>query len=407
VALICGIDPRQYATGHISYVQAHALAAAMAGFSPQIFCVGRPAGIERTRYGVLHRVATPVHHFTVAPSYPRPLAIAIADYLQSCGHEPPYVIHGFGPWAASATSAVAALERRGVAAVAVVSAYTTVTHEWGAIVRALGGSRSRAAIFYRAWYPWIRTVTARTERHGLERARLVLANYDSVAALVREEYGQGLAVRRMPYASAVAFRSAAELARAPAPACLARLRPAGAPLIVCVSRQMPRKGIPGLLRALAALRSEGVEFRACLVGPGRQLEAHRQLAAGLGLSESVALPGRVEDVYPYLKAADVFALPSLEEGSGSVSLLEALQAGTAVVASSCDGIPEDIDDGVTGLLVPPGDERALAEALRRLLLDPELRDRLAAGARALYLDRFTAARFSAALGAVYDELRVR
>jgi glycosyltransferase involved in cell wall biosynthesis len=185
------------------------------------------------------------------------------------------------------------------------------------------------------------------------------------------------------------------------------LQPDDAPLIVTVSRHTPRKGLEGLLRALAALRSEGVAYRACLVGPGRQLERHRRLASELGLDGRVAIPGRVDDVLPHLQAADVFVLPSLQEGSGSLALLEALQAGTAVVASWIDGIPEDIDDGDTGLLVPPGDDRALADALRRLLVDPGLRDRLGARARALYLDRFTAARFSAAIGSLYDELRVR
>ena len=118
------------------------------------------------------------------------------------------------------------------------------------------------------------------------------------------------------------------------------------------------------------------------------------------------MPGLVADVGPYLQAADVFVLPSLEEGSGSVSLLEALQAGAAIVASDCDGLSEDITHGESGLLVPPGDERALATALARVLGDPGLRSRLAKNARQLYLNRFSSAPFMTALCDTYAGLGV-
>jgi glycosyltransferase involved in cell wall biosynthesis len=159
-----------------------------------------------------------------------------------------------------------------------------------------------------------------------------------------------------------------------------------------------------LLHALASLKAAGLRFRACLVGPGRLLDAHRKLSSRLGLDGQVAIPGQVDDVLPYLHAADLFVLPSLEEGSGSVALLEALQTGTAVVASSCDGIPEDVTDGQTGLLVPPGDVGALRDALAALIGDPGRRTELAARGRALFEERFSADTFVPALRDVYAEL---
>jgi glycosyltransferase involved in cell wall biosynthesis len=111
-------------------------------------------------------------------------------------------------------------------------------------------------------------------------------------------------------------------------------------------------------------------------------------------------------VLPYLRRADLFVLPSLEEGSGSVALLEALQMGTAVVASSCDGIPEDVTDGQHALLIPPGDVKALRDALARLLGDSSLRAALAARGRDLFEERFSAGRFVGALRDVYIELGV-
>jgi glycosyltransferase involved in cell wall biosynthesis len=174
-----------------------------------------------------------------------------------------------------------------------------------------------------------------------------------------------------------------------------------------VSRHDPRKGLGVLLRALAGLASDGVPARACLVGPGPLLDDHRKLADGLRLGESVAITGQVADVMPYLRAADIFVLPSLEEGSGSVSLLEALQSGTAVVASRCDGIPEDLADERDALLVAPGDPGSLQAALARLLRDAPLRRRLACRARSVYETRFSADALVSALAETYTDFGLR
>jgi len=404
---IAGIDPAAHTNGHVSYVQAHALAAAAAGFSPQIFCVGAKPDVELTDYGMLHRVATPVRHYMLAPTYWRPIARAVAGYLEGCGHQPPHVIHSFGPWAATAASAAAELARLRIETVTVASAYTTILHEWNGMLRGLGTQHGRrSTLRYRSWDPWVRTVAARVERHGYERARLVLVNYDSVARLLRDTCGRGLEIRRLPYAAPAAFKSAARSSPASPPDPIKGLRAVGAPLVVSVSRHVPRKGLDTLLQALAALQSTGVRYRACLVGPGRLLGDHRRLAARLALTDRVAIPGEVADVVPYLQHADVFVLPSLEEGSGSVSLLEALQAGIAILAAACDGIPEDLVDGEHALLVAPGDEAALRGALARLLADAELRAKLGANARRLYQERFSAPQMISALADTYADLGV-
>jgi glycosyltransferase involved in cell wall biosynthesis len=191
-----------------------------------------------------------------------------------------------------------------------------------------------------------------------------------------------------------------------APEAIQALEPTGAPLILTVARHVARKGLDLLLRALALLSRAGVGFRACLAGGGRLLPDHRRLSAELGLSGRVALPGHVPDVAPYLAQADIFVLASREEGSGSMALLEALQAGTAIVASDIDGIGEDLVHGRHALLVEPGNTRALADALARLLADAHLRAELAANARALYLERFSAERFTEALKDAYAEVGV-
>jgi glycosyltransferase involved in cell wall biosynthesis len=147
-----------------------------------------------------------------------------------------------------------------------------------------------------------------------------------------------------------------------------------------------------------------VKFRAALVGGGALLESHRFLAAQLGLAESVSLVGRVEDAYAFLQHADIFVLPSLEEGSGSVSLLEAMQAGAVPVVSRVDGLPEDIVDEQTGFLVEPGNVDDLSRRLEHLLLDSELRSTVSSAAHALYRIRFSASAFTNDLIRAYSQL---
>jgi glycosyltransferase involved in cell wall biosynthesis len=182
------------------------------------------------------------------------------------------------------------------------------------------------------------------------------------------------------------------------------LGPPTAPLVVSVSRHDPRKGVDVLLAALAGLKKRGVPFRACIAGEGVLLETHRRLSVRSGLDGSTLVAGFVPDVWSLLAHADVFVLPSRREQSGSLALLEALQAGVAAVVSACDGIPEDVTDGEDALLVAPGDPVALEGALSRLLADQALRHRLARRGRETFERRFSAGAFSRDLGAVYREM---
>jgi glycosyltransferase involved in cell wall biosynthesis len=137
---------------------------------------------------------------------------------------------------------------------------------------------------------------------------------------------------------------------------------------------------------------------------GELLDAHRRLARRLGLADAVALPGWVPDSFPYLQHADVFVLPSLQEASGSMAAIEAMQAGVAIIASRLDGIPEDLADGDDAVLVPPGDAVALAGALGRVLGDAGDRARLARRARQVFETRFSPEALTRALRDLYAEM---
>jgi glycosyltransferase involved in cell wall biosynthesis len=145
--------------------------------------------------------------------------------------------------------------------------------------------------------------------------------------------------------------------------------------ILCVARQYPRKHIADLLRALPAVRRTVPAARAVLVGDGPEHGALRALAADLGIADAVEFRGAVpgdDDVARLYRHADVFCLPSVQEGFGIV-FLEAMASGLPVVAARSAAIPEVIPDGQAGLLVAPGNPGALAEALVELLQDPRQR----------------------------------
>jgi glycosyltransferase involved in cell wall biosynthesis len=405
LVFVSGKDPRR-AGGHENYVRAHALAAAACGFEPHVFSVSssRRSQIVATEFGTLHLVAAPlgVTHPVILQN--RPLARAVVRLLRD--KRGPHLIHGFAFWSRAAGAASRELARSGMAAVPVASAYGTRRYEIGAMQPALTEHYTLPQrLFYRGWFRWIKLVDDRLEGQGYAGARAVVLNYESVRRILTDSYGPGLEIRRLPYASAGCFEPERPAA-ADVPAPLTGLEPRDAPLVLAASRQDPRKGLDVLLLALSRLAAAGVPFRACLVGPGRLLEAHRRLAAELGLERRVALPGYVEDVEPYFAAADVFVLPSLGEASGSVSVVEALRTGTPVVSTTCDGMPEDLDDGRDALLVEPGDAEGLERALRVLLEDSARREELGASARRVYERRFSPEGFVKALGDLYAELGV-
>ena len=410
LVLVPGRDPLAaeigWIGGHDVYARAHARAARQAAFAPHLFCGAGQAGVQLTSLGCLHRVRRRPWPYKIwmAPVHVGALARAVEGFVAAGGHAP-VVIHGFGVWGAVATHAARRLRTRGHPAVAVVSAYATHRFEARARVAALAPSHGLAErLQYRALHQVARHVVDRMERRACRDAEVVLVNYDAVARQLVEAYGPGVRWRKIPYSSESAFRAGEPRADLVRPGRLEALQPAGAPLVLAVSRHDPRKGLEVLFRALARLRDRGVPFRGCLVGGGPLLERSRRQADRLGLRGQVTIEGLVPDPGPYLARADVFVVPSIGEGSGSLALVEALEAGLPVVASACDGIPEDVEEGRSALLVPPGDPEALASALARLLGDPGLRATLRRGALAAHARRFSRPAFVAALAEVYADL---
>jgi Glycosyltransferase len=156
----------------------------------------------------------------------------------------------------------------------------------------------------------------------------------------------------------------------------------GVPLIVCVARQVEVKNLMLLLQACALLRQRGVEFRCVMAGDGPVREQLVEQRTSLGLNNIVELPGALEQsqVLNLWQRASVGVLTSDNEGM-PVCLMEAAACGVPAVATAVGGIPELVQDGVTGFLCKKDNAKEIASAIELLLTDDELRRRMGAGAR--------------------------
>jgi glycosyltransferase involved in cell wall biosynthesis len=162
------------------------------------------------------------------------------------------------------------------------------------------------------------------------------------------------------------------------------------------------KGHRYLIEALSRLRSFHSRLYGVVVGAGELLDELQALAAARGLADSIRFLGLRDDVPECLAAMDVFVLPSLNEGMGR-ALVEAMAAGRPVVATRVGGVPALIQHRRNGLLVPPGNAVALANALDELLRKPDWAQELGAAASASIDDRFGADEMVQAVDAVYEE----
>jgi glycosyltransferase involved in cell wall biosynthesis len=166
-----------------------------------------------------------------------------------------------------------------------------------------------------------------------------------------------------------------------------------------VARLDPVKRLDVLLQALRSLP----DVYAVIIGDGPDRARLVTLSEGLELTGRVHFPGQQRDVWPWLAAMDVFALPSDWEGMSN-ALLEAMAAGLPVVATAVGGTLDVVVEGVNGFLVPPRDPNALAQAITRLLDDPDLRQRMGQAGRERVLQHFSVEQMVERTQNLYEQL---
>ncbi len=174
------------------------------------------------------------------------------------------------------------------------------------------------------------------------------------------------------------------------------------PAIVTVAGMMHRKGIAELIAAFDSIAPKHPSTHLYLVGAGSELENFMAQAGQSLTNNRIHFEGFQADPRPYLRSADLFVLASRRESFG-LAIIEAREAGCAIIASDIDGIPELLEGGRCGVLTPPNNSQALARQIDRLLDDAHLRHELGRAAQS-GLERFTVSKMTDDVLSVYAEV---
>jgi glycosyltransferase involved in cell wall biosynthesis len=184
------------------------------------------------------------------------------------------------------------------------------------------------------------------------------------------------------------------------------LRPESIPDMTTIGtagRLVSLKGIIYLLRAMSLLQVDFPLLRLEVAGIGSEISALKKETAELGLNGSVKFLGWIPDMKPIFYRWTIFVQPSLEEGFG-IAVLEAMAAGLPVIASAVGGLPEIVDHGVTGMLVPAADPVALADCLRQMLSNVHAANSMGNAAALHVQNQFSSQKMTDEICKVYDDL---
>ena len=256
--------------------------------------------------------------------------------------------------------------------------------------------------------PYLTAMQKRVQRYACQFADCVLVNATAVKDWL---IGEGYDASKI-----VVIRNGVDLAALNRPADPHLIRrelglAPHTPLVAVVSRLTPLKGLENLLEAAAMLKPRYPDARFLIVGETSPMEVPylgelKELADRLGVGDRVIFTGRRSDVPALLSAINVSVMPSLNEALSNV-LLESMGAGAPTVATRVGGTPEALVHEQSGLLVAPGDSRAIADAVGRLLDNPTLAQRLGQAGRTLIKERFSVDRMVQSTQDLYAELLAR
>jgi len=274
----------------------------------------------------------------------------------------------------------------------------------GPPARLAGGA---AVITSHRWWRDVHPLKVRVgNRMSYRFAHRVLANSRSVGELVMRD--EGVPKRRLVVIPNFVDASAFEPLDPPRRAEL-RARVGLAPTDVAVgmiANLNPVKDHATLLRAAARVLAVSPNIRFVLVGDGRERQALEEQAAAAGIADRVLFPGRLLHEPGMPGMFDVSVLSSREEGFPNF-VVESMAAGRAVVATEVGGVPDAVVNGSTGLLVRPGDDKAMADALLRILADAALREQLGAAASRYAREHYHASVVLRALESLYVDLALQ
>ncbi len=240
--------------------------------------------------------------------------------------------------------------------------------------------------------PSLRSIT----RLAIDKSDQVTAVSSYLEQKTRETFQPSRPIRVIPnFVDSARFRPRQDEARH-------RFAHPGERILLHLSNFRPVKRVPDVIQIFARVRQK-IPAKLLMVGDGVERPAAQRLAEELGVAKDVFFLSRQDDIPSLMKVADLFLLPSEQESFG-LAALEAMSCGIPVIASRVGGLPEVIEDGVSGILYPVGDVQGMSQGAIQVLTDDSSHLRFAQAARQRVLDHFDASRIVPQYETLYEEL---
>lgn len=377
VFIISGKSPLGDPGGYPAY--AHTLSTMLSDLNYKVYtlAIDKIKSIKKTPYGEIHflsseflRMIPLLKSLALAglPFYSIMFAKEIVRIVKKEKMDS-FILWGMGPWGFPGFILKFLLPKN-VKMTMVTSYFTSTRHE---MKGALDAIRIKDyGISPKLRYFIVYEVVARIfhifEKLTLLSSDLVIVHYESSKRIIKKYFNvEDSKISLFPWYSKIFKRKGEDLA--------SDIQYTH-PLVVSICRQDPRKGINFIIHAVKIASKTIPDINCLIVGSGSFLNLNRQLVEKLNLTKNVKVIGFASDIHPILTQADIAIVVPLAQGSSALTVSEAMSYGKAIIASDCDGIPEDITDNVNGIIVKKGSEVVIANAIIKLVKDKNLRLRL-------------------------------
>lgn len=389
VFIISGKSPLNDPGGYPAY--AHTLSTMLYDLNYKVYtlAIDKTKSIKKTSYGEIHFLSSKIlsrlpflKSLALAglPFYSIMFAREIVKIVKKEKIDS-IILWGLGPWGFPGFVLKFLLPKR-IRMTMVTSYFTSTRHEMkGALIAIrIKDYGISPKLRYFIVYELVARIFHIFEKLTLMNSDLVIVHYESSKRIIKKYFNvEDRKIYLFPWYSKIFKRKGKDLAGTN------RYRH---PLVVSICRQDPRKGINFIIHAIKIASKTIPDINCLIVGSGSFLNLNRKLVEKLKLTKNVKLTGFASDIHPILTQADIAIIVPLAQGSSALTVSEAMSYGKAVIVSDCDGIPEDITDNVNGIIVKKGDEKAIANAIIKLIKDKNLRTRLGKEAFNSFENRF-------------------
>ena len=355
----------------------------------QVFLIGYGTQASTSRKKSLTQITVPSRltklSSLAAPIISRQLTAA-AQTVIAQSKATHVVVFGAGIWAASGCQLKRRLNGPNISLISIGAYFTTFSHEYHGQIKGAPASDYGiiAAMLVRLSYFSAKFLSV-YEQRVLNSLDEIVIHYEASRKILVTEFPQleEQKLRKIPYYVDFFQRAGDSL--------IPKKQDKTDEIhIVIICRQDPRKGINIFLHAIKRLAEEKTtNFHCSIAGSGIFLNRNIHLAQKLKVDHIVQFLGFVPSSEALISTSNIIVLPSYEEGAGAISLLEAMKVGRPIIASSCDGIAEDLTHGKSALLFQPGNTLELVKHLRSLTSDKSQRDQLAENAENAYRAKFS------------------